>query len=147
MVSIAHAFPTSFLRSKITKLIFFQLFYNKLSNFMLNLCMFTCCALRYVPMNPKLLEFFTYYPSLPLKNIFFKFLSTALRKLTTNYKDLEIFSIEKRVKMWSPVFLLIQRLVRRLVRGFSNVLFWLHCVVKQKNWEASYEASYEALNE
>ena len=41
------------------------------------------------------------------------------------------------------VFLLIQG----LVRGSSNVLFWLHCIVKQNIWEASYDASYEALNE
>jgi hypothetical protein len=39
------------------------------------------CALRGVPMNSKLLEFFTYHLNLPLKNFFFQFLSTALRKL------------------------------------------------------------------
>ena len=46
----------------------------------------------------------------------------------------------KIIRHWyySPVFLLIQSLVQRLVRGFSNVLFWLHCVVKQNIWEASY---------
>ena len=31
----------------------------------------------------------------------------------------------------SPVFLLIQSLVRSLVQGFSNVLFLMHCVLKQ----------------
>ena len=46
-----------------------------------------------------------------------------------------------------PVFLLIQSLVRHLVQGFWNVLFWLHCVVKQNIWEVSYEAKYKALNE
>ena len=54
-----------------------------------------CCILRGVPMNSKLLEFFTYYLNLPLKNTFFQFLLTALRKLTANDKNQEIFSIEK----------------------------------------------------
>ena len=33
--------------------------------------MIICCNLRNVPINPKFLEFFTYHPNLPLKNIFF----------------------------------------------------------------------------
>ena len=53
------------------------------------------CVLRGVPMNSKLLDFFTYYLNLPLKNVFFQF-PTALRKLTANDKNQEIFSIEKR---------------------------------------------------
>ena len=58
--------------------------------------MIICCALRDVPMNSKLLEFFTYHPNLPLN---------ALRKLIANDKNQEIFSIEKQQK-----------------RFFSNVL-------------------------
>ena len=53
------------------------------------------CALRGVPMNSKLLEFFNYDLNLPLKNIFFQFLSTALRKLTANDINQEISSIQK----------------------------------------------------
>ena len=41
-------------------------------------------------MNSKVLEFFNDHPNLPLKNIFF----TALRKLTANDKNQEIFSTE-----------------------------------------------------
>ena len=51
------------------------------------------CSLRDVPMN-SILEFFTYDPNLPLKDIFFLLLSIALRKLTTNNKNLKHFSIE-----------------------------------------------------
>ena len=39
----------------------------------------------------------TYDPNLPLKDIFFLLLSIALRKLTTNNKNLEYFSIETNV--------------------------------------------------
>ena len=49
-------------------------------------------------MNSKLLEFFTYYPNLPLKNIFLQFLSTALRKLTAIDINQEIFCSEKQKK-------------------------------------------------
>ena len=38
------------------------------------------CSLRDVPMN-SILEFFTYDPNLPLKDIFFLFLSTPLRNI------------------------------------------------------------------
>ena len=56
---------------------------------------FICNALRGVPMNSKLLEFFTYHLNLSLKKKF-RFHSNALRKLTTaKDKNLEIFSIEK----------------------------------------------------
>ena len=37
-----------------------------------------------------------------------------------------------------PVFLVIQGLEEHLVRGFSNVLLWLHCVVQQNTWEVLY---------
>ena len=42
---------------------------------------------------------------------------------------------------------LVLSLVWRLVQGLSNVLFWLHCVVKQNVREASYETLYKALND
>ena len=48
--------------------------------------------------------FFTYYLNLPLKNIFFQFRSTALRKLTANEKNKEIFSIEKLNDYFSEDF-------------------------------------------
>ena len=60
-----------------------------------------------------------------------------------NHQWLGIFSS----RLFSPVFLHIQSLVRSVIQGFSNVLFWLYCVVKQNIWETSYTASYEALNE
>ena len=44
-------------------------------------------------MNSKLLDIFTYYLNLPIKNIFFQYISIALRKLTANDKNQEIFSI------------------------------------------------------
>ena len=50
-------------------------------------------------MNSKLFECFTYDLNLPLKNIFFQFLSTALRKLTANDKNQEILSINKHLKL------------------------------------------------
>ena len=53
--------------------------------------MIICCALRDVPMNSKLLEFFTYHPNLPLN---------ALRKLIANDKNQEIFSVEKQQKIF-----------------------------------------------
>ena len=42
----------------------------------------------------KLLDFFTYYLNLPLKNIFSNFFQVLMRKLTTNDKNLEISSIK-----------------------------------------------------
>ena len=46
-----------------------------------------------------------------------------------------------------PIKGVMPSLVWCLIRGLSNILFWLHCVVKQNIWEDSYETSYEALND
>ena len=51
-------------------------------------------------MNSKLLKFFTYHPNLPLKNIFFQFLSTAMKKLTANNKNQETFRVKKNIYIY-----------------------------------------------
>jgi hypothetical protein len=60
--------------------------------------MIICCTLRDAPMKSKLLEFLNYHPNFPLKNIFFPYLSFALRKLTANDKNQELISIKKQKK-------------------------------------------------
>ena len=55
-----------------------------------------------------ILEFFTYDPNLPLKDIFFLLLSIALRKLTTNNKNLENFSIEINVHLMPKLIISCQ---------------------------------------
>ena len=54
---------------------------------------------------------------------------------------------EIKIGRESPVSLFIQSHVRGLIQGISNILFWIHCVLKQNNWDTSYDALYEALNE
>ena len=48
-------------------------------------------------MNSKLLEFSTYYLNLPLKNIFFQLLLTALRKLTAIDEKFLVSENEKKI--------------------------------------------------
>ena len=90
-------------------------------------------------------------------NILLKFWYSM--KSTKNWKNLPRSKFLKIVRFFSnfvaflsPVFLVIQSLVRGLVwvdyvRGVSNVLFWILCALKQNIWDASYETLYEALND
>ena len=45
---------------------------------------------------------------------------------------------------YSQIFLAI---VQGLVQGISNVLFGMHCALKQNIWDDKYETSYETLND
>ena len=58
-----------------------------------------------------------------------------------------LFFLEYLLNVLSPVFLVIQSLVKRPVRGFSNVLFYNTMQSKQNICEALYKAAYEALND
>ena len=70
-----------------------------------------------------------YFVNQPVK------LLTHVSKKRHKYKSSKDESLD-----WSPVYLVIQSLVQGLVQGFSNVLFWIHCDLKQNICEASYNA-------
>ena len=54
------------------------------------------------------------------------------------------FSTSTSILDVSPV---IQSLIRGPLWDVSNVMFWMHCVLKQNIWDTSYEDLYEALTD
>ena len=85
-------------------------------------------------MSSKLLEFFTYYINLPLKNNFFQVLSTALRKLTTNDKNQDFLGSKNEKKKFFNFFRKKNsNIISKLSDDFSEDFFEvLHIYVGQK---------------
>ena len=63
------------------------------------------------------------------------------------YEENHISGTRECIGELSLIFLVIQSLIKSLMQVFSNILFVLHCDVKQNIWEALYEPLYEALND
>ena len=103
-----------------------------------------CCVLRGVPMNSKLLEFFTYDLNLPVKNIFFPISFNSFEKTDRKWQKPKKNSIKKQKNIFFFHFLQknTSNIISKLSNNFSKDFFWgiTHfCRLKNKDFRKLLE--------